>query len=107
VRLGDGTEESHRRTQDAVNALWPYTGELFERDDVLDAMIAEGVAADPQPLREVWDGTIGQAFALAGVTAPLTRHFQTGGREGIHTEALGHILADMQFLQRAYPGAKW
>lgn len=107
VRLGDGTEESHRRMQDAVNALWPYTGELFEVDDALETLIADGIAADPRPLREAWDGTIDHAFELAGVAPPETRHFQTGGRRGVHTEHLGYILAEMQFLQRAYPGAKW
>lgn len=107
VRLGDGTEESRRRTEDAVVALWRYTGELFEADTVIDALVAEGIAADPAALEQQWRVTVDNAFAEAGLSPPEPCHMQSGGRAGIHTEHLGYILADMQFLQRAYPGAEW
>ena len=107
VRLGDGTDESRNRTNDAVVALWRYTGELFETDAVMNALVAEGVAADPASIEPQWRETIDAAFAEAGLTRPEPGPMQTGGRTGLHTEYLGYILADMQFLQRAYPGAQW
>lgn len=107
LRLGDGTEESHRRMADAVASLWPYTGEMFEFDPVVEALVADGVAVDPRALHPTWRETVDAAFEATGLAAPQTRHVQTGGRAGRHTEHLGFILADLQFLQRAYPGAKW
>jgi ring-1,2-phenylacetyl-CoA epoxidase subunit PaaC len=107
IRLGDGTEESRRRTEAAVEGLWRYTGELFELDSVIEPLIAEGIAADPRAIEPAWHDTIDRAFAEAGLAKPEGGYMQTGGRTGVHTEALGFILADMQFLQRAYPGAQW
>lgn len=107
VRLGDGTDESRARTEAAVTALWPYSGELFEVDNTLRAVIANGIAADPEALRPTWDETIGNAFSAAGMARPADGYMQSGGRTGRHTEHLGYILADLQFLQRAYPGATW
>jgi ring-1,2-phenylacetyl-CoA epoxidase subunit PaaC len=101
VRLGDGTEESHRRAQAAVDALWPYTGELFA------APQGETVFADPGRLRADWNAVVAAILSRATLTRPVDGWMQTGGREGLHTEHLGYLLAEMQFLQRTYPGATW
>jgi ring-1,2-phenylacetyl-CoA epoxidase subunit PaaC len=107
IRIGDGTPESHTRAQEAVDELWPFTGELFEADDVERALIATGVAADPSAMLAVWTHTIGQVLAEATLARPRPSWMQTGGRAGRHSEHLGHILAELQFLQRAYPDARW
>lgn len=107
IRLGDGTDESRKRTEEAVAALWRYTGELFEVDSVLEAVIAEGIAADPRAIEPAWHEILDEAFTEASIGKPERGTMQTGGRTGRHTEHLGYILADMQFLQRAYPGAEW
>lgn len=107
IRLGDGTEESRRRMQDGVDELWMHTGELFEVDDTDRAMIAAGIAVDAEPLKAVWDQTIGDVFAEATLTKPKFGWMASGGRRGHHTEHLGPLLADMQSLHRAYPGVKW
>ena len=104
VRLGDGTPESHRRAQDAIDALWPYTGELFEVDET---MVTAGVLPDPLPLRAAWDNTVGETLASATLTRPADGWMQLGGRQGRHTEHLGHLLAEMQVLPRTHPGATW
>jgi ring-1,2-phenylacetyl-CoA epoxidase subunit PaaC len=107
IRLGDGTEESHCRAQAALDELWPYSGELFERDTVEDALIAAGIAVDPETLRAEWQRTVSAVLAEATLAAPERAWMQSGGRSGRHSEHLGHLLATMQFLQRAYPGATW
>lgn len=108
IRLGDGTEESARRMRDALAQLWPYTGELFEKDAVDEELIASGVAVDPESLRETWQQTIAEVFERAKLELPEDGAWmQSGGRTGVHSEHLGYILADMQFLQRSYPGAQW
>jgi ring-1,2-phenylacetyl-CoA epoxidase subunit PaaC len=107
IRLGDGTEESHRRAQDALDELWPYTGELFETDAADRALIAAGIAVDPAGLRDAWNATIDTVLAEATLRRPADAWMQTGGRVGRHSEHLGHLLSEMQFLQRAYPGATW
>jgi ring-1,2-phenylacetyl-CoA epoxidase subunit PaaC len=107
LRLGDGTAESHRRMTEAVAALWPYTGEMFEVDGVVEALVADGIAVDPRTLHAEWARTVETALTATGITPPPVKHFQTGGRTGRHTEHLGYILAELQFLQRAYPGAQW
>lgn len=107
IRLGDGTEESHARAQAALDDLWTYSGELFEVDQVERALIDAGVAPDPARLKPIFDRTIDQILAEATLTRPATAFMQAGGRSGRHSEHLGFILADMQFLQRAYPGATW
>lgn len=107
VRLGDGTEESHRRAQDALDELWMYTGEMFEVDQVERALIERGIAVDPAKLRPEWDETVGRVLAEATLTRPRDGWMQTGGRSGRHSEYLGYILAELQFLQRAYPDARW
>ncbi|HUB46194.1 MAG TPA: 1,2-phenylacetyl-CoA epoxidase subunit PaaC [Acetobacteraceae bacterium] len=105
VRLGDGTVESHRRAQDAVDALWPYTGELLAAED--QGLVEAGVVPDPPALRPAWEDFIATTLARATLTRPADGWMQSGGRAGRHTEHLGHLLAELQFMQRAYPGATW
>lgn len=107
IRLGDGTEESHRRMQTAVDELWPYTGELFEVDEVDAEMLERGIGTDLASLRPLWMEHVEKTFAEATVTTPTGNWMQRGGKRGLHTEKLGYLLAEMQFLQRAYPGAQW
>ncbi|TLP69237.1 phenylacetate-CoA oxygenase subunit PaaC [Parasedimentitalea maritima] len=108
VGLGDGTEESHRRMQEALDYLWPYVGEMFQADDVDAEMAAAGIAPDPASLRDEYDTLIGRILANATLTIPDSSFGHKGGRTGkMHTEHLGHLLTQMQWLQRAYPGANW
>jgi len=108
VRLGDGTGESHRRVQSAINDLWMYTGEMFASDEVDEVMAAQGIATDPSALRDAWLAHVGQVLADATLTMPSPDAWmQSGGKQGRHGEAMGYLLAEMQFLQRAYPGAQW
>jgi ring-1,2-phenylacetyl-CoA epoxidase subunit PaaC len=106
-RLGDGTEESHERMQRGINDLWMFTGELFEIDEVELALIEEGIAVDTSVLYDKWNVMVSDAISKATLTRPADGYMQTGGRKGIHTENLGFILAEMQYLPRAYPDAKW
>ncbi|PLL10537.1 phenylacetate-CoA oxygenase subunit PaaI [Tabrizicola sp. TH137] len=107
IRLGDGTEESRARMQKALNLLWPYTGELFLGDAVDQAMVEAGIAPAPESLKAAWDRTVAEVLAEATLVKPEGTFQHKGGKQGRHTEALGFILADMQFLQRAYPGGTW
>ncbi len=107
LRLGDGTEESHRRMQAAMDDLWMYTGEMFESDAVDQAMARNGVGPDPSSLHEPWLGLMRSTAEEATLTLPQPGWAQRGGKRGIHSEHLGYILADLQFLQRAYPNATW
>jgi ring-1,2-phenylacetyl-CoA epoxidase subunit PaaC len=107
IALGDGTEESHKRMQDALDALWTYTGEMFVADAVDEALAQDGIAPDPASLKSPWSETVATVFAEATLKQPGTNFVHKGGKRGVHTEALGFILAEMQFLQRAYPGAVW
>lgn len=107
VRLGDGTEESHRRMQAAIDSLWQYTGEMFASDPVDEAMVAAGIGVDRAVLKPQWDNRVDAVLAEATLTRPEDGGNRTGGTTGIHSEHLGHMLAEMQFLQRAYPGATW
>jgi ring-1,2-phenylacetyl-CoA epoxidase subunit PaaC len=107
IRLGDGTDESHARAQEALDDLWPYTGEMFEADESERALIEAGVAIDPESLRPTWSKTVSEILEEATLTQPPSGWMQSGGRTGRHSEHLGHLLSEMQFLQRAYPGATW
>ncbi len=107
IRLGDGTAESHERAQAALDELYAYSNELFESDEVEKTLVEAGIAVEPQSLRGAWEETIQRIFADATLTIPPPSFGQTGGRKGRHSEHLGYILADMQFLQRTYPGAQW
>lgn len=107
VRLGDGTEESARRMKAAAEELAPYVGELFETDDVTEAMTAAGIAPDPASLKPEFDRIVGAVFAEAGLDVPEAAWPQTGGRQGRHGETMGYLLAELQYMQRTYPGAVW
>lgn len=108
VRLGDGSEESHRRMQQAFDGLWMYTGELFATDEVDEVMEAQGLADSVARLREPWLAELRETFAEATLVLPDPGAWmQKGGKQGRHGEAMGFLLAEMQFLQRAYPGARW
>jgi ring-1,2-phenylacetyl-CoA epoxidase subunit PaaC len=108
IGLGDGTVESHDRMQAALNLLWPYVGELFTPDAVDIAMAEAGIAPDLSVLRSKFDARIGGVLAAATLTIPTNHFAHKGGKSGKqHTEHLGHLLTQMQWLQRAYPGAKW
>jgi len=107
IRLGDGTDESHRRASVALAALWPFTEELFEADGADAALIADGVIPDPAAIRLPWDSTVGSVLVRATLPRPPAGWMRSGGRRGLHSEQLGLLLAEMQNLQRAYPGANW
>jgi ring-1,2-phenylacetyl-CoA epoxidase subunit PaaC len=108
VRLGDGTDVSRRKMQDALDELWTYAGEMFIYDDVDLAMVAQGVAPPADTLRADFLAHVAEVLAEATLTMPpVDAYVQRGGKQGRHTERLGYILAEMQFLQRAYPGVEW
>lgn len=108
IRLGDGTEESARRLAAAYHALAPYCAEMFEADAVVDKLAGEGIAVDPASLKADWRAAVGAVFAAAMLDCevPLDGH-QSGGRRGVHGEALGHLIAELQYVQRAYPDMEW
>ena len=107
VRLGDGTDESHRRAQAAIDDLWAYTGEMFDVDDSERALIESGVAVDPAALRPSWLKTIADVVGEATLVLPKGDWMQQGGRSGRHSEHLGHLLSELQSMQRTFPGATW
>ena len=107
VRLGDGTAESNKRMRDALGALWSYTGEMFHADAKDAAVAAAGIAPAPESLRAAWEATVRDVLTEATLAVPAGTFAHKGGRRGVHTEHLGYILAEMQFLQRAYPGSSW
>jgi ring-1,2-phenylacetyl-CoA epoxidase subunit PaaC len=107
IRLGDGTDESHRRAQTAVDDLWAYTGEMFEADDSERGLINAGVAIDPAALRRGWLETVSNVLDEATLTLSKGDWMQKGGRSGRHSEHLGHLLSELQSMQRTFPGATW
>ncbi len=107
VRLGNGTALSQQKMQQAVNQLWRFTAELFSAD-ALDIELAEqGIAVDPRTLRGEWLAEVRDGMAQASLTQPEQTPYRTGGKQGLHSEHLGPLLAEMQFVQRAYPGQQW
>jgi ring-1,2-phenylacetyl-CoA epoxidase subunit PaaC len=107
LRLGDGTEESHRRMESALAALWPFTGELFESDAVTSEASAIGLGPDPQALWPEWEGYVSRVIRDATLVVPESTWAPTGGRQGLHTEPFGYMVAEMQHLHRSFPGAVW
>lgn len=107
IRLGDGTDESHRRVQQALDDLWRFTGEMFTADAVEQRLEAAGVLPSLSGLRSAWLTAVDDMLREATLVRPADGFFHTGGKQGHHGEGLGRMLAEMQFLQRAYPGASW
>lgn len=108
IRLGDGTDESRTRMQGALERLYPYVGEMFETDAVDLALMTTGIVPDAASMRDGYDIALADVLAAATLALPEDRFAHTGGRSGIrHSEHLGHMLTQMQWLQRAYPGATW
>ncbi len=107
LRLGDGTQESHAKIQQALEEAWPYTGELFEVDEVEQQILQAGIGPDAAELARQWQKKVGAVLAEAGLQRPKEVWPQTGGRQGLHTEHMGYLLAEMQCVQRAYPGQQW
>jgi ring-1,2-phenylacetyl-CoA epoxidase subunit PaaC len=105
LRLGDGTEESHRRMQDALELVWPYVDEMFDDDELIDAVGDAGVR--PSSLRAAFDAQIASVLDEATLSVPNVPRASGGGRRGEHTEHLGYMLAEMQVLARKHPGATW
>lgn len=107
IRLGDGTEESHARMQEAINERWMFTGEMFKMSEADKAMLAEGAGVDVEALAAQWHQRVAAVLDEATLTIPANNWMQDGGKEGRHTEHLGYILAELQFMQRAYPNMEW
>ena len=107
LKLGDGTDESHRRLQSAVDDLWRYTGELFLSDEMEQRLARANIGVESASLEGAWLEQVRDVLRGAGITIPEVKWMQRGGREGRHTEHLGHMLGEMQVLQRQHPGATW
>jgi ring-1,2-phenylacetyl-CoA epoxidase subunit PaaC len=107
IRLGDGTVESHAKVQSAIDNLWMFTNELFEMNEIDNKMLEQKIGVDCSKLKIEWDKIINEVLSEATLNRPEDANMPTGGRQGIHTEHLGHLLSDMQYLQRAYPDATW
>jgi len=106
-RLGDGTQESHVKMQDAINTLWCYTDELFHQTDADAEMIKNGIGVDTFALKDDYYNRVSEVLKEATLEVPASKYFQKGGKQGIHTEHLGYLLADMQYMQRAFPNMEW
>jgi ring-1,2-phenylacetyl-CoA epoxidase subunit PaaC len=107
LRLGDGTDESHARMERALADLWPFSVELFESDDVSRDAAATGYGPDPRSLRPEWQAYVNRVLADATLVVPQSTWQPTGGRQGLHTEPFGYMVAEMQHLHRSFPGATW
>ena len=107
VRLANGTDESRRRIEEALNELWTYTGEMFESTDEEEKLSADGIIPAFSELRKAWETKVKEVFHEAGLEIPKDKWMATGGRQGIHSEYLGQMLSEMQYLPRAYPDAQW
>lgn len=106
-RLGDGTEESNLKMQEAIDDLWKYTDELFHQTEADKAMVLEGIGVDVTQLKQAYYNKVTDFLEEATLKVPDAKYFQKGGKEGIHTEHMGFILAELQFMQRAYPNMEW
>ncbi len=106
-RLGDGTDESHERIQNAINDLWTYTDELFHQTEANKTMIKEGIGVDVTKLKSTYYENVKSVLEEATLSVPESKYFQKGGKQGIHSEHMGYLLADLQYMQRAYPDMEW
>lgn len=107
VRLGDGTEESHSKIQKSINNLWSYTGDLFDMDEVDEILIKEGIAVDKNELKGLWNETVNTVLKRAKLERPADVFMHKGSLNALHSEHLGHLLCEMQYIPRAYPNAEW
>jgi ring-1,2-phenylacetyl-CoA epoxidase subunit PaaC len=107
VRMGDGTEESHLKIQKAIDDVWKYTGEMFMPDEVDEAMKAKGIAPDLAEIKKKWDKKVDEVLEEATLTRPQDGWMMEGSRKGIHTENMGFLLSELQYMQRAYPNMTW
>jgi ring-1,2-phenylacetyl-CoA epoxidase subunit PaaC len=107
IRLGDGTEESHQRMINAVDELWMFTGELFSVTGYELRVMKDGITVDPALIERQWQEKVKEIFNEATLPYPAKVFMQSGGKEGVHTEHLGYVLAELQFMQRAYPNSEW
>jgi ring-1,2-phenylacetyl-CoA epoxidase subunit PaaC len=107
LRLGDGTDESHRRMQRGLERVWPYVEEMFESDDLQCRLASDGIAVEAVGLRPAWETYVDSVLAEATLERPEPTWRATGGRRGVHTEAFGYLLAELQHLHRSHPGASW
>lgn len=107
IRLGDGTGESHRRAQAAIDHLWAFTGEMLAVDESEHTLIHADIAVDPGTLRSRWLTTLSDVISEATLTLPQSDWMQQGGRAGRHSEHLGHLLSELQSMQRTFPGQTW
>lgn len=107
IRLGDGTEESHHKMQEALDEVWDYAGELFVADEVEDKMLAEGIGVDLNAIKVLWDERVTEILKEATLDKPKDGWVLKGGKQGKHSEQMGFVLAEMQWMQRAYPNMEW
>ena len=107
IRLGDGTQESKDKIQKSLNNIWKYTGEFFEMDELDKKMLKEKIGVNNKNLKKDWDKLVDETLIKAKLKRPEDGYMMTGSKKGIHTEMLGKILSEMQYLPRAYPDAKW
>lgn len=106
-RLGDGTEESHQKIQTAINDLWVFTDELFHQTDADKEMVKDGIGVDVNLLKEDYYTKINSVLEEATIEIPQVEYFQNGGKIGIHSEHMGYLLSDLQYMQRTYPNMTW
>ena len=107
IRLGDGTEESKEKVQGSINSLWSYTEDMFDMDEDDRLLVKEGIAIDLDSIKADWKKTIDDVIAKAKLTLPEGVYMHKGSRQGLHSEFLGHLLCEMQYIQRAYPNSDW
>ena len=107
IRLGDGTQESHARVQQALERLWPFTRELFDEQDAERTLARDGIVPSLAEVEQCWSARVDAMLREATLQRPASTPYHWFGRRGVHTEHLGYLLADMQYLQRTYPGAEW
>ena len=105
--MGDGTDESHSRIQESLDSLWKYTNEIFYKDDIDSILENESIVPSSEEIKVEWSKTVNDVLMEATLEKPSNNWVQEGGRKGLHTESLGYLLAEMQYMQRAYPNMTW